>query len=93
MKQVVGFTSLSKLGTRGYVAQCFPLSSLDLGGEVFLGESIQNKHNFLWNHLGTTGIGGWTGRWMEGRKESHGFQTVVSHLLFMTTGTSSDLLE
>lgn len=34
---------------------------------------------------------GWVAGWVERRKESHGFQTAASDLLFMTTGISSHL--
>lgn len=83
MKQPVGFANLSKLG-----AEDFPLSPWG-----FLGGSTESKCSLLWKHLGTTGMGGWMGGWMEGRQESCGLQTLLSDLLFMTTGISTHSLD
>lgn len=79
MKQPEGFANLSKLG-----AEDFPLSPWG-----FLGGSTESKCSLLGKHLGTTGMGGW----MEGRQESCGLQTLLSDLLFMTTGISSHSLD
>lgn len=79
MKQPVGSANVSNLG-----AKDFPLSFWG-----FLGGFTESKYSLLWKHLDTIGMGGW----LEGRQESHGFQTLLSDPLFMTTGIRSHSLD
>ena len=68
MKQAVGFANISKLGARGYVPPCIPLSPVEPGGKCFLDESIESKTQFASEALRYY-RDGWVDGWMEGGKE------------------------
>lgn len=90
MQQPAGFVNLSKQRGQGYRPQRIPQSALS-SKERASCMSLQKGNTICFGS--TQVLQRWVAGWVERRKESHGFRTALSDLLFMTSGISSLLLE